>query len=344
MPTVVYIAIAALASLSPVVTAQSTKIAFLAVELSEQEIGPHNRAAWESAKAMGDATLLLAAADGAFNDTAGQPHNLAEFNVVWYHQGDTIRRTSLYGGPHLAALRAFAESGGGVLLSGGALAMVAPLRLEVEIRPQRRELENYRDPAAMVPVERSHPAFVGLQEDNGLVHLSRGGCPAVADFYWGGPAEGMILANTPTGVERPLVEYNLGAGRVVVFGWRWPDYADAENPYRTNLLKLTSNLLQYLAAPQSWRPVEIRSKFPSVAYPNEPGIAAPRWRALRMAIEDLSKEFPDRYPRGGEFLNQLDALHAEHDAIPANSSRDAYAPLIARFDTLQREALLANPL
>ena len=170
-------------------------------------MGPHNHAAWDSAKAMGNATLLLASTDGSFQDPACESHKLSEFSVVWYHQGDAIARTALYAGVHLTALRSFAEGGGGVLLSGGALAMVAPLGLEAEIRPQRRKLENYRDPAAIIPVERSHPAFAGLREDNGLIWLSRGGCPAVADFYWGGPAEGMVLANTPRGVERPLVEY-----------------------------------------------------------------------------------------------------------------------------------------
>jgi formylglycine-generating enzyme required for sulfatase activity len=196
----------------------------------------------------------------------------------------------------------------------------------------------------MVLVERSHPAFAGLTEESGLVWLSRGGCPAVGDFYWGGPAEGMLLANTPRGVERPLAEYTLGAGRIIVFGWRWPDYADVESPYRLNLMRLTSNLLEYLAVPASWRDVVIRSKFPSVAFPEVPGIAPPRWRALRMAIEDLSKQCPDGYPNGTAFLNRLTALQAEHDAVPANAGRETYADIIARFDALQREALLANPL
>lgn len=335
---------AAMLWVSPMATAQPVKIAFLIAETSESEIGPHNRAAWESAQAVANTTLLLAGVNGTFEDMAGNSHDLAEFHVIWYHQGDAIARNVLYGGTHLAALRDFAEGGGGILLSGGALAMVAPLRLEPEIRPQRRELENYRDPAAMVPVERSHPVFAGLHADDGLVWLSRGGCPAVADFYWGGPAEGMVLANTPRGVERPLVEYTLGTGRVVVFGWRWPDYADEESPHRPNLLKLTSNLIEYLAVPESWRPVEIRSKFPPVASPDEPGIGAPRWRALRMAIEDLAGDFPGRYTLGGEFLSRLDALRAEHERIPPGAGHNAYSSLIARFDSLQYEALLANPL
>ena len=325
--------------------AQPLRIAFLAAESSIEEMGPHNLGAWETAVTLGDATLLFASDAGAFADASGESRNLADFDVVWYHQGDAIAYTLLYRGAHLAALRRFAEDGGGVLFSGGALAMIDSLGLEPYVRAQRRELDHYRDPAAMVMVEKAHPVFAGLTPgDDGLIGLSHGGCRAVADFYWGGPGEGMVLGNTPDGVQRPLVEYAMGAGRIILFGWRWPDYADLENPHRANLLTLTANILKYLATPASWQPVVIRSRFPAVAYPDEPGVAAPRWRALRMAIEDLMKDFPDDYPYGAEYLAQLDALRADHDRLPRDAGADAYASLVARFEALQREALLANPL
>ena len=303
--------------LSSFATAEPAGIAFLAAEASLQEMGPHNRAAWESAKALGDATLLLAGGKDGFVDTTGAGRDLADFDVLWYHQGDAIRRTSLYGGPGLATIRGFAEKGRGVLLSGGALAMVAQLGLEKEVRAQRRELENFRDPAAMVPVERSHPVFAGPREEAGLVWLSRGGCRAVADFYWGGPGDGMLLANTPAGVQKPLVEYTLGNGRVIVFGWLWPDYADVESPYRANLVKLTSNLLAYLTTLPSWRPVVIRSKFPPVAFPDVPGVAAPSTLGeslarLRSAVDDpaprgssgIAAEFPRQHRLGADGLRK----------------------------------------
>lgn len=319
-------------------------IAFLAAETTPQEMGPHNRAAWEVAKTLGEATLLLSGEPGVFRDTDGKTRTLAGFNVVWYHQGDAIRRTPLYTAAYAAVIRQYAEAGGGVLLSGGALAMVAPLGLEKEIRPQRRDLENYCDPAGMVAVEGAHPAFAGLHAEDGVIWLSRGGCRAVADFYWGGPAEAMVLANTPDGVQRPLAEYRFGSGRVIVFGWRWPDYADIDNPHRDNLLTLTSNLLGYLAVPSAWRPVTIRSHFPAAAFPEEPGIATARWNALRMAIEDLAQTFPGSYTQGGEYLRQLEILRAEHDGIPRARGPEAFAPIRERFEILQRAALLANPL
>jgi formylglycine-generating enzyme required for sulfatase activity len=327
-----------------VLNAGLPRIGCLAAQSSLDEMGPHNQAAWRTAVRLGQATLLLRQKDGGFADSSGNARNTSDFDVLWYHQGDAIERSLLYQGRSLTEIRQFAERRGGVLLSGGALAMVAQLGLETQIRPQRHELGNWRDPAAMVPVEKTHPAFSGLAGEAGLVWLSRGGCPAVADFYWGGPAEGMILAKTPSGPENPLVEYVLGRGRVIVFGWHWPDYADSESPYLGNLTRLTSNLLNYLADRQAWRPFIIRSEYPPVASPDEPGISRQRWRALRMAIEDLSADFPDRYRNGDIYLERLRELRARHDRLSQDAEPAAYAALEKQFEELKNEALLANPL
>ena len=325
-------------------SAKRPEIAFLAAEAVPDQMGPHNQAAWQTAMELGQATLLLRQADGSFADVSGNTRSMSEFDMVWYHQGDAIARNAMYSGQSLAELRRFADSGGGVLLSGGALAMVAQLGLETDMRPQRHEQGNWRDPAGMVPVEKAHPAFSGLADDAGIVWLSRGGCPAVADFYWGGPAEGMILGRTPSGPENPLVEYVLGKGRVIVFGWHWPDYADSESPYRDNLIRLTSNLLTYLADRRAWRPFVIRSDYPPVATPEEPGISQQRWRALRMAIDDLSADFPDRYRDGDTYLERLRTLRTEHDRLSPKAGPDAYEAIEKRFEALKNEALLANPL
>jgi formylglycine-generating enzyme required for sulfatase activity len=319
-------------------------IAFLAAGGSLHEVGPHDHAAWDVAQKLGKATLLLADGNGGFRDPAGRSQSLESFDLVWHHQGDAIARTVMHGGPHLAALRRFAESGRGVLLSGGALAIVDHLGLEPDVRTQRRQLENYRDPAALVRVDRSHPVFAGWSESDRVIPLSNGGCPAVADFYWGGPSAGMVLGNTPDGVQRPLVEFSLGAGRLIVFGWRWPDYADLQNPYRANLLQLTGNLLAYLGDASQWRPVVIPSQFPAVANPEGQGISPARWVALRRAIEDLAETFGADYAKGNEYLERLSSLQTEHDRIPDGADLSRFILIIGRFEALKREALLANPL
>ncbi len=320
------------------------RIGFLAVESSIDQMGFHNQAAWRTATKLGQATLLLRQEDGTFADPAGQIRDLNDFDVLWYHQGDAIARNAMYHGPSLAAIQRFTAQGRGVLLSGGALAMAAPLGLERAIRPQRHELDNWRDPAGMAPVEKNHPAFHGLLNNQDIVWLSQGGCPAVADFYWGGPVEGMILAKTPSGPENPLVEYRLGKGRVIVFGWRWPDYGDSKNSHRDNLIRLTSNLLNYLADAQTWRPFVIRSEYPPAASPDEPGVSQQRWRALRMAIDDLMADFPERYQNGDVYLKRLQALQRQHDRLSPDSDPAAYAAIEEQFEALKNEALLANPL
>ncbi len=327
-----------------VLCAATPRIGFLAAEPSLDEMGPHNLAAWRIATEFGQATLLLRQKDGAFADSEGRALDANDFDVLWYHQGDAIERNAMYYGPSLKEIRQFAAQGRGVLLSGGALAMVAQLGLEGVMRPQRHELGNWRDPAGMVPVEKKHPAFHGLPNSEDIIWLSQGGCPAVADFYWGGPVEGMILAKTPSGPENPLVEYRLGQGRIIVFGWRWPDYGDSENPHRENLNRLTSNLLNYLADAQAWRPFVIRSEYPPVASPDEPGVSQQQWRALRMAIDDLSADFPELYRNGKVYLQRLQALKTQNDRLSPVSDPAAYATIEEQFEALKNEALLANPL
>jgi len=327
-----------------VLCAEPPRIGFMIAESSLDETGPHNLAAWQTATTLGQATLLMRQKDGSFVDPAGRALDANDFDVLWYHQGDAITRNAMYYGPSLAEIKRFAAQGRGVLLSGGALAMVAQLGLESMIRPQRHELDNWRDPAGMVLVEKNHPAFHGLSNDADIVWLSQRGCPAVADFYWGSPVEGMILAKTPSGPENPLVEYRLGKGRVIVFGWRWPDYEDSDNPHRENLSLLTSNLLNYLADAQTWRPFVLRSDYPPVASPDEPGVSQQRWRALRMAIDDLDVDFPERYQNGAVYLQRLRELQAQHNRLSSDSDSAAYKNIEEQFEALKNEALLANPL
>ncbi len=72
---------------------------------------------------------------------------------------------------------------------------------------------------------------------------------------------------------------------------------------------------------------------------------------LRLAIEDLRRTFGRRYPRADQFLQQLAQLETELEKLLPRCRRDRrlqdlqrLAALVDRFDSLQRQALLANPL
>ncbi len=63
-----------------------------------------------------------------------------------------------------------------------------------------------------------------------------------------------------------------------------------------------------------------------------------RFTSLRLAIEDLSRSFPDQYSQGQDFLKKLEALEK---GLASGTDKDR---LESDFTALQRAALLANPL
>ncbi len=69
------------------------------------------------------------------------------------------------------------------------------------------------------------------------------------------------------------------------------------------------------------------------------GVTTGEVTALRLAIEDLARAYPQRYAKGAEFLQRLEALAASAQAAPADERPRKV------FADLQREALVtANPL
>jgi len=68
--------------------------------------------------------------------------------------------------------------------------------------------------------------------------------------------------------------------------------------------------------------------------------------ALRRAIADLTKTYPDTYKRGAEYLAKLDAIEKTVKDLSASKTPDvkALAKAGAELSDLRAEALLANPL
>jgi hypothetical protein len=68
-------------------------------------------------------------------------------------------------------------------------------------------------------------------------------------------------------------------------------------------------------------------------------------KALRLAIEDLAKNCPDKYTKSGDYLARLDAIEKEMPAIQkalADGDDKTIMEFGARCDSLQREALILN--
>ncbi|NQT40672.1 MAG: SUMF1/EgtB/PvdO family nonheme iron enzyme [Planctomycetes bacterium] len=330
-------------------------VGFLASATSADSLAPEARAAWQLAGELTSAVLILPAEEaGTFVDHQGRPVTLDRFAVVWHHQGDTAAETGpMYRTETVAALRNHVAAGRGLYLSGAALGMLHTLGIE-PARPRRGEGGSDSYVVEIVPADKDHPVFAGMAYE-GIFHggtsirLTNAGYPAYADFHGsGGPTRGMLLARASSSSENPLVEYELGKGRVVALGWRAPHYGLANNAYRANLERLTGNILGYLGEKEKWRKVVIARS--TVAAKARPGVSPGQWESVALAVADLTETFGPRYAKGAEYLDRLKKLKASHDALTGEGDTidsDALAQLLEitdRFKALRREALLANPL
>ncbi|HUT35687.1 MAG TPA: SUMF1/EgtB/PvdO family nonheme iron enzyme [Planctomycetota bacterium] len=69
-----------------------------------------------------------------------------------------------------------------------------------------------------------------------------------------------------------------------------------------------------------------------------------KFEPLRLALADLIETHGDTYPKGREFLQRLDALEKSASADDKAADPERKAKLVEEFESLKREALLANPL
>ncbi len=326
-------------------------VAFLAAETSSDAMGPEAKAAWQLASKTASAALVFPATeDGKFVDADGRDVTLDRFRVLWHHQGDSTSQTGpLYRPKTRKALRDHVSGGGGLYLSGAALAMVHSLGIE-PARPRVGNGGNDAYQAEIVPVVKKHPVFEGLSfsgifQGNSVVQLTSGGYPAYADFHGsGGPTRGMLLARANASTENPLAEYELSKGRIIVLGWRAPNYALTNNAYQENLDRLTQNILTYLGNDARWQKIVLQPV--NLPPGKEPGVPEHQWRALQRAVADLIESFPGRYPRGSEFLRRMQALEQAHVVIAEDDPErlEKLTEIATQFDELKREALLDNPL
>jgi hypothetical protein len=209
-------------------------------------LGRHNGAALAFAKTVGTPCGLRPTNAGAWQDADGRLHAPEEFDVMWYHQGDDPG--AALGQAAGNDLLAYLEGGGTLLLSGAA----GRLLNDVAIESSSLRLAGPTSVAFLSGIHvrekhRSHPIFAGFDTTRPILLTTVGGS-ALADFYSSGAPHGQLLGDGTAGQgERPLVEYTVGAGRVIFIGWRLADFTTAGDTYRANLERLFGNMLRYLA-------------------------------------------------------------------------------------------------
>ena len=344
--------------------AAESAVGFLAAAAAPDKLGPQTQAAWELAVKLAAAKLVLVPSDGRFVDAQGQDVPLERFQVLWYHEGDTSSSTAVHGARSFPMLRKFVTGGGRLFLSGAGLAVVHTMGIE-PAAPRRGNGGQDAYFAQLIAVETTHPIFRGLSSggalDGGPIPITDAGFPAYSDFAGsGGPTTGMLLARANCGDENPLVEYQLGPGRVIVLGWRLPHYSHAGNAHRANLERLTGNILSYLGDERQWQKIVVKPR-PGMQ-PATPGVPEPQWKSLELAIDDLIATFGARYAKGAEYLQRLESLRKTQAQLlsavaqaspPAaksppvgseTSTVERLAKLSEAFQQLRYDALLDNPL
>ncbi|MDD3470651.1 MAG: SUMF1/EgtB/PvdO family nonheme iron enzyme [Thermoguttaceae bacterium] len=313
-------------------------------------------------------TVLVPIGDGTFAAEDGSVVSLDRFRVLWIHQGDTISQTGpLFETATVDALKQAAKRGTGFLLSGGAAALLTPLTgVSTSLTPMT--FGDDRAQAGIEPVAESvtHPLFHEMTYElrmgytTGMLWFSNALYPGFSSLI-PDPQRTTQIGKSAGETTMPLVEYDLVAeantagdtadadatakaadvpnggnslsGKILVFGWRFSPHYDAAAPsFRANTETFFRNALQYLDA--SLRPALERCKSQETA--------ASWWERrqrelctapLRRAIEAMRTKFAaEYYPRGDEFLARLEKIEA--------------APVFPKeeFESLKREALLANPL
>jgi formylglycine-generating enzyme required for sulfatase activity len=329
-------------------------VGFLAPEISLERLGPEARGAYWLAKEIAGAELILPTASGELVDEPGKPISLDRFQVLWLHQGDATG--SVFQARSLENLKQFVVRGNGLFLSGSALQLVHALGAE-PAQPRQVSGSTARGSVSLHTLEGNHPIFRGLlsgfpwdESVGGFVRefdvaFAEASLANYADFVGsGGPRGGRSLGWVDEDQANPLVEYELGRGRILVLGGRLPSYAHQPPPPGGPLGGLTGNILAYLGHPEQWQTVQAR---PATT---EPPIPQNEWGAFERAIRDLATTFGGRYPKAHQYLERLQTLHEaaanpiSDNGQPNNAKAAHYAQVAEQFRALRSEALLANPL
>ncbi len=193
--------------------AAETGVGFLVPRDAAESMNTECDMAREVAERQMSAVAFLPGANGLFVDRNGRDVSLERFRAVWCHIGDTAQPQAPAFDPQtVAALRQFVSGGRGLWLSGRAVTLLESLGLDT-LRAQVVPTAQDSAEAGLVPAAASHPAFHGLDLDQGVLWMSNAAFPAFAEFrLLSQPAKGMILARCPGGPDCPLGRIPGGPG------------------------------------------------------------------------------------------------------------------------------------
>ncbi|MBQ2821151.1 MAG: SUMF1/EgtB/PvdO family nonheme iron enzyme [Thermoguttaceae bacterium] len=313
-----------------------------------------------------EAGSLASASDFAAGSAVsfeGKPVNLADFPVLWIHQGDEAGAEGpLYSEAWGQTIQTLArmDSPRLILLSGGAPRLLKSAGI-ADVVSADMTIMNDRFQAGFIPVGEAGPDSLwnGLTEDRGVFWFTNAVYsafqslkvqplpgPAGNDSENAGKpgndsavlpeAEIFIAANVPGGPYHPFYAVRYGKCVFFVLSWNFSQLYDHAAPeFRNNLERFLANILSWRNTPESFHALVT----PSVRKRSFP--VAPLKNMMAAYREKTGKEYPnqkDFEARLTVFEKANSALENGAEVPAENASKNA-----ADFEELKRAILLAHP-
>ncbi len=269
---VVFYVVGMVTLLSWMAMAQASVIE-LGLLAADENLGEVAQAAYDWAAENYSSTLLLTTDTGDFTDTKGNKKPLESFAVLWLHYS----ATGTLPAPFLAdetldAVKVYLESGGTLFLTCLALHYAFDLEVETGAEPRVFTPLGKEPPEiGVMPTAEGakHPIFAGFDTSNPIFLCSMAQDGSTSDFQpVPGDVSGVLLATKTRGGgagagERPLVEFDVGNGKIITLGHHNAVYTDDGSDESDNLRNLTKNIIEYLAENSAFLAIEPQEKLTS---------------------------------------------------------------------------------
>jgi len=252
-----------------VLSAQAMMIQ-LGLLAAEENLGEVAQAAYEWAGENYATTLLIADGEGHFRDPKGIEHPLTDFAVLWWHYSQTRNLPDVFLKDETKnAIKGYVESGGGLFLTALAVHYTFDIGI-IKTEPRVFSPLGKNPPEIGVlptDVGKNHPIFAGLDTSKPVFLCSMAQDGFTSDFMNVPELQdvGTVLATKtrgggPGAGERPVVEFNVGKGKIITLGHHNSIYTDKKSKESENLRKLTANIIEYLASNSAFLSVEPKDK------------------------------------------------------------------------------------
>jgi len=254
-------------SWAPLAQASVIQLGLLA---ADEILGEVAQAAYDWANDSYPSTLLMATDTGDFTNTKGNKQSLDSFAVLWLHYSETGTLPAPFlTDETLDAVKGYLESGGTLFLTALALHYAFDLEAETGAEPRVFTPLGKEPPEiGVMPTAEGakHPIFAGFDTSDSIFLCSMAQDGFTSDFQpVPGDVSGVLLATKTRGGgagagERPLVEFDVGKGKIITLGHHNAVYTDDGSDEGENLRTLTKNIIEYLAENSAFLAVEPRGK------------------------------------------------------------------------------------